>query len=89
MIINCGKRRIVSYTYGWKIEIERAKKDGGELYWSEDSPAYPSSLQQALEMVFERELKEGPDIALNQLVEELRAAALAVRKYMEQARKAA
>lgn len=88
MIINCGKRRIVSYTYGWKLEIERVKKSG-EKYWAEDSPAYPSNLEQALEMVFERELKDSPDVGIHQLPEALKNAAAAVRKYAEMARKAA
>ena len=89
MIINCGKRRIVSYTYGWKIEIEKTKEKSGERYWSEDRPAWPASLAQALEMVCERELKDSPDITIHQLPDALRTAYSAVHKYMEQARRAA
>jgi len=88
MIINCGKRRIVSYPYGWRIDIVKVTKKG-EQVWREDSPAYPSSLAQACEMVLERELKEGPDVSINQLPEALKNAAGSVRKYMALARSAA
>lgn len=93
MIISCGKRRIVSYTYGWKIEIERVKGNDatkpGEKYWAEDSPAYPANLAQACEMVFERELKDMPDVDITHLPEALKTAAATVRKYMQCARQAA
>jgi len=87
MIIGCGKRRIVSYTYGWKIEIEKEKseksKDVGEVHWVEDSPAYPATLAQALGMVRERILKDMPDTDIADLPEALKAASEAVQKYMD------
>lgn len=89
MIINCGKRRLISYAYGWKIEIQKAKKEGGELYWTEDSPAWPASLEQACQMVCERELKDMPDIPIGDLKQSLQTAAGLVSKYMTQARRAA
>lgn len=58
MIINIGNRRLVSHRYGWKIEIKKVRGDDsanpGEEYWDEDRPAWPASLTQALEMVYER-----------------------------------
>ena len=56
MIINCGKRRLRSYTYGWMIEIQTIPEKGekkGQIVWVEDSPAYPASLSAGLEMVLE------------------------------------
>jgi hypothetical protein len=93
MIINCGKRRLVSYEYGWRIEIEKTKSEksalAGQKYWAEDSPAYPATLAQACEMVWERELKEMPDVDITHLPEALKTAAATVRKYMQCARQAA
>lgn len=89
MIINCGNRRIVSYKYGWKIEIQKRHKETRKLYWDEDRPAYPATLAQALEMVFERMVKEEGEIAPSELLRTLRDASGQVRHYMELARQAA
>jgi len=88
MNIACGKRRLVSYRYGWKIEIEKTSGKG-KKHWTEDSPAYPANLAQALEMVAERELTDGPDTDINGLVDALKQASHAVRVYAKQAREAA
>ena len=83
MIIPCGNRRIVSYCYGWQIQRLHTKR------WREDAPAYPATLAQACEMVAERILKESGTTTPSKLVNELRAAAHAVHKYMEIARNSA
>jgi len=87
MIILCGKRRLVSYVYGWRIEIQHAGKKG--IRWKEDAPAYPATLAQACEMVLERELTDGPDITIAELPEALKNAAHTVREYLKLARQAA
>ena len=89
MIIDCGRRRLVSERYGWKIEIQHLNKKTGVLDWREDRPAYPSSLAQALEMLCERVLTDGPDLTITELPEALKTAAREVRRYMELARAAA
>lgn len=92
MIIMCGKRRLVSYRYGWLIEIQQEVQSGenkGQIAWREDRPAYPASLTDALETLCERELVDGGDITLDQLPEALKQASSTVRKYMTLARAAA
>lgn len=92
MIINCGNRRLKSYQYGWRIEIrkQREKKDGSkETVWIEDSPAYPSTLASACEMVAERLLKDKGSVGIEDLEKEARNASQQVRKYLAEARKAA
>jgi len=93
MIINCGKRRLVSGRFGWKIEAQRVRgkesKSPGEVYWAEDRPAYPASLAQACEMLCERIAKESDCDTPDGLVEAMRNAATEVRRYMEMARNAA
>jgi len=90
MIIHCGKRRIKSYRYGWKIEAQKLNKKTGEMYWEEDRPAWPATLAQACEMVAERELADHEgDIAPPELSGALRRAAGQVREYMRLAREAA
>lgn len=93
MIIECGKRRLVSDRFGWKIEIQKVftekSKNHGQSYWDEDAPAYPATLAQACEMLAERILKESGTTTPNKLVNELRAATHAVHKYMEIARNSA
>lgn len=61
MIINCGKRRLKSYRYGWQIEIQATDKKTGVTEWREDRPAYPANLEQACEILCERTLADGPD----------------------------
>jgi len=87
--INCGKRRLVSYRYGWKIEAEKTKEKTGEKYWDEDRPAYPATLAQGFEMICERELQEHPTLTPEQLPVALRDAAGLVRKYWDEARRVA
>lgn len=62
MIINCGPRRIVRDRYGYKIEIRHVlgkdSKRAGEVIWKEDSPAFPASLSNALEVVYERTIAD-------------------------------
>jgi hypothetical protein len=93
MIIQCGKnRRIKSYTYGWKIErlvVAESGKNIGQQRWDEDSPAYPSSLANALEAVLDRTLKESPDCDVSDLPEALKVAYHELRSYMVKAREAA
>lgn len=88
MIIQCGKRRLCSYAYGWRIEIQHVTKSGAIVY-REDRPAYPASLAQACENLLERELADGPDLTIDQLPEALKTATATVRKYLQQAREAA
>jgi len=88
MIINCGKRRLISYQYGWRIEIEHTSQKG-VVSWREDFNPYPASLADACESLLEREFNAGPDITMDQLPEALKTAASTVRKYMELARTAA
>jgi hypothetical protein len=89
MIIDCGKRRLVSDRWGWKIEIRHINQKTGATEWREDRPAYPSSLAQALEALCERILTDGPDLTITQLPDALKTAAREVRHYMELARAAA
>lgn len=92
MIISCGKRQLVSYTHGWKIEIKKVNQKTQKTYWVEDRPAYPASLAHALEIVCEREMidaaGDGP-VSLDVLSSMLKQASTRVRKYMELARSAA
>ena len=85
-IINCGKRRLVSYRYGWKIEISKTHLETDKKYWAEDSPAFPATLAQGLEMICERELKETPMMTPESLPDALKRAVAEVRKYMLEAR---
>jgi len=89
MIIDCGKRRLVSYRYGWMIQIRRKHKKTGEIRWREDPPAYPASLSQACQMMAERIFSDGDDITPDQIPAALKAAVHKVHLYMEQARKLA
>lgn len=89
MIIECGKRRLVSYRYGWMIQIKHQNKKSGALEWQEDRPAYPSSLAAALETLLERILTDGPDLTPGQLPDALREAGREVRRYLAEARAAA
>lgn len=89
MIITCGNRRLVSYRYGWKIEILAHRKKTGETYWAEDRPAYPASLAQACEMLLERVIADGQDMTIDALPGALKTAAHEIKRYMELARKAA
>ena len=88
MIIECGERRLVSYTYGWMIQ-KLHKSRSGNIRWREDPPAYPSTLAQACQMLAERILKESGDTTPSGMVRELQAAVHTVHKYMEKARNAA
>lgn len=87
MIIDCGIRRIASYSHGWKIEIEKVHKKTHKTYWTEDNPAYPPNLSVAFQMVLERELRDNPDIPIGKLPEALRAAYKAVQSYMDKVAK--
>jgi len=90
MIINCGKRRLVSDRFGWKIEIQHVygkdSKKAGETYWTEDRPAYPANLPQACEMLCERIAKESEGDTPDGLVKALKDAAIEVKQYMETAK---
>jgi len=90
VVINCGKRRIVPYTYGWKIEIKKVygedSKSAGDEYWGEDRPAYPVTLTQAILEVYDRELKEAADeIDLRELRSVLDAVEGRVKGYLSEA----
>ena len=89
MIILCGRRRIISDHYGWQIQIERIhgekSKTPGVKEWVEDRPAWPASLSQAFRMVYERELKDSPDITIAELPNALQAAADTVQGYFDAA----
>ena len=89
VIIDCGKRRLVSNRYGWKIEIQHFNKETGLAEWKEDRPAWPASLAKACEALCERELSDTGDITLDQLPDALKHAAHEVRRYMAIARRAA
>lgn len=89
MIIECGNRRLVSYRYGWRIEVKTEVREGpnaGKVRWVEDRPAYPANLTQACEVLCERALTDNPDMTISQLPDALKRAASAVRRYMESAR---
>ena len=89
MIINCGKRRLVSYRYGWKIEASKTNQYTGEQYWTADHPAWPASLEDALQAICLRELADMQDITIDGLPDALKSAVATVRRYLEQARSAA
>ena len=88
MIIECGKRRLVSERFCWKIEILHTSKKGKKS-WKEDRPAYPATLAQALEMVYEREIRDMGDMACTDVVDACKSAYHAVRQYAQLARESA
>lgn len=89
MIIPCGKRRLVSYRYGWMIQIQRHNKITDEMEWREDRPAYPANLAQACEMLCERVLTDADTCEPDDLVDALRNAARDVKACFAEARAAA
>jgi hypothetical protein len=86
VIINAGRRRLVSYRYGWRIEILHAHGKTGAQKWIEDPPAYPSSLACACEELFERALKESQDCEIFELSAVLKQTARDVREMFAESR---
>lgn len=91
MIIICGERRIVSDTYGYTIEkrcvIATGKKKGAAV-WRPDNPAYPATLSHALELVFERTLKDANDeIDVRDLPDACKRAAESVKSHVSKVRR--
>lgn len=98
MIVNCGDRRIKSYKYGWTIQSRhvigktqpisgKKSKRAGEITWRDEQPAYPSTLGQALEMVYERILKEtNKDIGISELAAACKKASDTVKAYSAEIR---
>lgn len=85
LVIQCGpRRRILRYTYGWKLE--RLTEKGN---WKEDAPAWPSTLAHALENMAERILADDQDKAIEpkELAAELAHAVAAVEDYIARARR--
>lgn len=89
MIIECGDRRLVSDRFGWTIEKKTIVQDGknaGKVRWREDRPAYPASLPQACEMLYERVLKEGGTVTPPEFLDALSHAYQSVSKYFTKMR---
>ena len=86
MIIRAGIRRLVSYRYGWRIEILHTHGETGAQKWVEDRPAYPVSLACACEQLFERALKDGPDCEIYELSAVLAETARDVRHLFAESR---
>lgn len=91
MIIRCKDRRIIADRYGYRIEIQKTlgkkSKTPGEKVWTEDAPAYPSTLTHALEMIFEREVKDSGEITPDGLLDTLKACIERSRQYMKEIQK--
>jgi len=84
MIVNCGKRRLISYRYGWQIQREYLvnKKDGTEkLEWREDRPAWPPNLAQGFAMIAERELKDMGEMDITDIPIACQLATEKIHKY--------
>ncbi len=84
-VIQCGPdRRILRYSYGWKLE-----KRNERGIWREDRPAYPASLAQALEEMAERILADdqAKTIEAKELAADLAHAVAALEDYAARARK--
>jgi hypothetical protein len=90
MIINCGRRRIVSDRYGFTIEIKTVIQSGkreGQEEWKPDRPAYPATLPRALEVVYERTLADQTDeIDVTELCAACLRAVQCVHEYAREAR---
>jgi hypothetical protein len=64
-------------------------KNKGEIIWKTDDPAYPNSLAKALEMIYERELKDRDEVGLSEVAKAAKEASHAVAEYMRVARNSA
>lgn len=87
MIITISENRRILHTgFGWKIEKRVQKKEGGEFYWTEDRPAYPTRLSQALEYCLEREFTDQGDMDISEAPAALTKALKTLQACIRQAR---
>jgi len=85
MIINCGKRRICSHKYGWRVDKETLvkKKNGTEVMkWAEDRPAHPATLSQAFNMIADRTLKDMGELDISEVPQACLLAQEKVNEYL-------
>ena len=87
MIVICGNYRLRSHRNGWTLDARKLRQKDGSERWEVDS--HPATLQDGLEAVLMRILKDGEDCHVSDLPERIRAAHRELVKYMMKARAAA
>jgi hypothetical protein len=79
-------RRIVSYAYGWRLEIlripEKSSKNNPNMEpsWVEDRPAYPATLSHGLSMLLERLFAEEGNMDLSEVPKRIEEALTALQQ---------
>lgn len=90
MIVLCGEYRLTSNRYGWIIHkrtiLGARSNTPGEVRWKEDQPAFPSSLANGLQMIYERLLKEHGEVDISDLAQICRDTVVVVEKQMQKVR---